>query len=173
MGATYVLTVADLDLLELLAADHQRLLGEEPPSVADLSQHLSVERDLLYPAIRHHVEHGDAVVQRLRRAERRLEDSMADLEHGGAAQPERVIRLMSALREHVDTQERLFTGLRRVLPPESLVRSAQTVPLSIGGSPTHAHPHLAEGGPMGEIVEDLASVSDHVRDRLQPRDEHN
>lgn len=160
----------DLDLLELLSADHRNLLAEEPPSVADLSQHLSVERDLLYPVIHRYAEHGEAIVHGLRRDERLLEDRMADMEVTTTPEEERSARLAAAVRGHVQTQEALFVELRRSLPAAALIRSAGTVPLSIGGSPTHAHPHLAEGGPVGEIVEDLASVSDHMRDRLHPRE---
>ncbi len=163
--------MAELDLLELLSADHQKLLDEHPPSVSELAQHLGVERELLFPLIRRYACDGDAIVEALRADERLLEEGMADLERGRDA-PEGVEQestVAEALRAHVQTLEPLFSRLRRELPVEMLIRSARSVPLSIGAAPTHAHPRLSEGGPMSEIAEDVASVSDHVRDRLRPR----
>lgn len=48
----------DLDLLDFLSADHRNLL-EDSPEVVEISQHLSVERDFLYPKIRDHVDSGE------------------------------------------------------------------------------------------------------------------
>lgn len=165
----YVDPVAELDLLELLSADHQKLLEEDPPEVADVAQHLGVERELLYPLIRRHAPEGHTVVAALRADERLLEERMADVEHGTGSPTVRSAALAEALRHHVEAQEPLFSRLRDHLPPEALVRSARSVPLSIGAAPTHAHPLLADGGAVAEIGEDVASVSDHVRDRLHPR----
>lgn len=157
--------MADLDLLDLLSGDHGNLLDEAEPRVQEISQHLSVERDLLYPLIHHHLPGGEAVVERLRHSERRLEELLEAAEASTTDDDAR-IRLARAVRHHVSQQERLFVRLRRELPPAVLVRPVQTVPLAIGGAPTHGHPGLAEGGPVGEIVEDVTSVADHVRDRV-------
>ncbi len=156
--------VADLDLLDLLSGDHGNLLGEPEPDVLAISQHLSVERDLLYPLIRHHLPDGDAVVNRLRHSEGTLEELLAGFE--ASATDDARSRLARAVRRHITQQERLFVRLRREVPPAALTRPVETVPLSIGGAPTHGHRSLAEGGPMGEIVEDVTSVADHVRDRV-------
>ncbi len=135
--------------------------------VADVSQHLSVERDLLYPAIRDFCEKGDAVIERLRSSERRLEAQMAELESG--ATPERRGRLDAAIRDHISLQDGLFPELRQLIPASRLTAVLETVPLSIGGAPTHAHPRLAEGGAMTEVVEDVTSIADHLRDLAHPR----
>ncbi len=135
--------------------------------VADVSQHLSVERDLLYPAIRDFCENGDAVIERLRGSERRLEAQMAELESG--ATPERKSRLDAAIRDHISIQDGLFPELRQLIPASRLTAVLDTVPLSIGGAPTRAHPRLAEGGAMTEVVEDVASIADHLRDLAHPR----
>ncbi|HET9076986.1 MAG TPA: hemerythrin domain-containing protein [Acidimicrobiales bacterium] len=157
----------DLDLLDLLSADHQLLLAGAP-GVARVSQHLSVERDLLYPVIRHRVAGGEAVVAELRRQERRLEDRLAAVEADPT--PLEQERLMEAIGDHAAQQEDLFARLRGLIPAEDLRAPMETVPLSIGGAPTHAHPQLAEGGPRGELAEDVASVADHLRDRVHPDD---
>lgn len=156
--------MADLDLLDLLSGDHGNLLEARKPSVLTISQHLSVERDLLYPVIRRHLPGGDAVVERLRHSERRLEELLASVE--ASATEDARARLARAVRLHVTQQERLFVRLRREVPGAVLTRPVGTVPLSIGGAPTHGHRALAEGGPVGEIMEDVTSVADHLGDRV-------
>lgn len=158
--------MTDLDLLELLSADHRILLEEPAPNVSELSQHLSVERDLLYPAIRHHLPDGEAVVGDLRRSERRMETLLEAYEKGPGADSELPGELRQAVCEHVTGQERLFTRLRQEIPAADLVRPVATIPLSIGGSPTHGHVRLATGGPAGEVAEDAASAADHWHDRV-------
>lgn len=156
--------MADLDLLDLLSGDHSNLLDEREPSVHVISQHLAVERELLYPVIRHHLPGGDALVERLRHSERRLEELLGELE--GTSSDATRSRVSRAVRHHVSQQERLFVRLEQEIPPAALVRPVGTVPLSLGGAPTHGHPSLAEGGPAGEIREDATSVADHLRDRF-------
>lgn len=158
--------MAEMDLLDLLLADHRNLLeGRERNLVAAVSQHLSVERDLLYPAIREFCLDGEEIVEGLRHSERALEERLSDLEAAPTA--EHQSELDQALRDHAAMETHLFPELRRVIPGWRLVEVLDTVPISIGGSPTHAHPRLAEGGPMGEVVEDVTSVADRLRDRAQ------
>jgi hypothetical protein len=161
----------DLDLLVFLSADHRSLL-ETPPAVVQVSQHLSVERDFLYPAIRDHVgnaEDGEAIVEDLRRAERQLEERLRDFEKDATAEHRE--RLRAAIAGHVDSQEQLFTRLRGLIPESELLTDSESIALSIGGSPTHAHPHLAEGGLIGKIVEDVTSAADHAVDHWRSRKE--
>lgn len=159
--------MADVDLLELLSADHRILLEEPAPNVSELSQHLSVERDLLYPAIRHHLPDGETVVADLRRSERHIETLLEAYERRrGGESDDLPGELRQAVCEHVTSQERLFARFRQEIPEADLVRAVATVPLSIGGSPTHAHVRLAAGGPAGEMAEDAASAADHWHDRV-------
>lgn len=155
----------DLDLLDYLSADHQTLLEAAPaPRVVDVSQHLSVERDFLYPAINHHVAYGEAIVEDLRNAERQLEEKLRDFEKGPIAEHRE--HLLAAITDHVDSQKELFTRLRDLIPEAALLTPSESIALSVGGSPTHAHPHLADGGLIGHLVEDFTSAADHTLDRL-------
>ena len=154
-----------MDLLDYLSADHQTLLEAEPaPRVIDVSQHLSVERDLLYPAIRHHAASGEAIVEGLRRAERQLEELLRDFERDGTAEHRE--RLRAVIADHVESQEQLFSRLRELVPEDALLAPSESIALSIGGSPTHAHPHLAEAGLIGHLIEDVTSAADHALDHL-------
>jgi hypothetical protein len=157
--------VPELNLLDFLAADHQSLLEAAPaPEVARVSQHLSVERDFLYPAISDHAPDGKSIVGALRQAERELERRLRDFESD--ATPQHQERLKAAVGDHVAVQNELFIRLRRVIPEAALLTASESIALSIGGAPTHGHPYLAEGGLAGEVFEDIASVADHLRDRL-------
>jgi hypothetical protein len=162
--------VPELNLLDLLSADHHNLGEAAPaPEVLAVSQHLAVERDFLYPAIARNVEDGESVVADMRHAERQLEERLRDVEKD--ATRERLERLRDAIRDHVSVQEDLFGQLRRVIPESDLLIPSESIALSIGGAPTHGHPHLAEGGLIGAIVEDFASAEDHLLDHLHHKDE--
>jgi hypothetical protein len=157
--------VPELNLLDYLSADHQNLLeAGANPRILEVSQHLSVERDFLYPAIGHHVANGKAIVADLRNSERRLEECMQDLEKDPT--PEHRERLQAAIGDHFTFQEELFARLRGLIPESDLLVPSEVIALSIGGGPTHAHPHLAEGGLLGNIIEDAVSAADHARDHL-------
>jgi hypothetical protein len=157
--------VPELNLLDYLSADHQNLLEAAPaPGVLEVSQHLSVERDFLYPAIRHHADHRNDILEDLRRRERRIEECLRDVEKHPT--PEHRDRLAAAIEDHVTFQEELFPRLREGIPEPALLFPSEVIALSIGGGPTHAHPHLAEGGLLGAVIEDVASAADHARDHL-------
>jgi hypothetical protein len=160
--------VPETNLLDLLSADHENLLeAVSAPQVAEVSQHLSVERDFLYPAISHHVADGKAIVEELRQAERQMEERLRDLEND--ASPEHRERVQDGIRDHVTRQGELFTRLRELIPESALLIPLESIALSIGGAPTHAHPHLAEGGALGALVEDVTSAADHALDRLRSK----
>jgi hypothetical protein len=157
--------VPELNLLDLLSGDHQNLREAAPaPQVVDVSQHLAVERDFLYPVIVHHVDNGQAIVEELRTSERRVEECLRDVEQDPA--DEHLQRLKDAISDHVTAQEELFGRLRELVAESDLLTPSESIALSMGGAPTHAHPHLAEGGLIGAIVEDFTSAEDHIMDHL-------
>ena len=160
----------ELNLLDLLSADHENLREADPDSwVSRVSQHLAVERDFLYPAIAENVEDGNTIVEDLRDAERRLEERLRDYE--GKASTEHLERVREAIRDHVTVQQKLFADLRDVVPEPALLIPTESIALSIGGAPTHAHPHLAEGGWLGALIEDFTSAEDHILDRLHHKND--
>ena len=155
----------EANLLDLLSADHQNLLADPTVRVAEVSQHLSVERDFLYPKIHHHLPDGKAVVDGLRHAERQLEERLRDLEKDPS--PAYHDRAQEAIAEHVSSQEQLFGTLRERVPESDWLEPLESIALSVGGAPTHAHPHLADGGLIGGLVEDVTSAADHTFDRFR------
>ncbi len=161
----------DVDLLELLSADHQNLITDESDSfVATLTQHLTVERTLLYPAIEKYESGGKAIVEDLRGADHLLEVRLAALEADPT--PENYGAVDAALRAHVDRREVLYPELRRTIPASHLEELAGEVPLTIGGSPTHPHPHLPDHGALGEVAEQLEVIADRLHDKLHHEESH-
>lgn len=160
--------MADIDLIDLLAADHQTLVEADDTSLVSLlSQHMSVERDILYQGITEYCLDGEGTVQALRGEERRLEDAMSAFE----SRPEEANRaaLRVAVSTHIASLETLFPELRKCIPGWWLSQVVNMVPAVIGGSPTHGHPSLAAGGPVGEVAEDLSAIADYIRNRAHRR----
>jgi hypothetical protein len=156
--------MADLDLIDLLVADHQNLMEVDDDHVVTLlSQHLSLERDLLYQAITEFCPDGERTAERLRSHEGGLEQAMAQFE--SSVNVENGAALDEALRAHIDELESLFPELRKSIPDWWLTGVLDMVPVIIGTSPTHGHRHLGESGPIGEMREDLSSITDWIRDR--------
>jgi hypothetical protein len=122
--------VADLNLLDLLSADHQNLLEAAPAiEVLEVSQHLSVERDLLFPLISDRLSNGNDIVEDLRQAERELEERLRDFERDATEEHEG--RLKETIEEHVTEQEQLFARLRELLPESDLLKPVETVALTL------------------------------------------
>ena len=160
----------EVDLLDLLTADHKNLMSADPRSiVAGTAQHLSVERDLLYPAVREYVDGAEELLDSFRASERLVEERLAAFEHDPT--PDARLALETSIRAHAKSLESVFPELRNRIPKGVLDELTETVPLTIGSAPTHAHRNLAEGGIIGELAEDVDSVADHLRDRLHPRHE--
>ena len=155
----------DVDLLELLSADHQNLMSDESDSfVATVTQHLTVERTLLYPAIEKYESGGKAIVEDLRGSDHVLELRLAALE--AAPTPGNHGAVDAAIRAHVARREVLYPELRRTIPASELEELAGEVPLTVGGSPTRPHPHLPEHGALGEVAEQLEVIADRLHDKL-------
>jgi hypothetical protein len=160
--------VPEVDLLDLLTADHQNLLSSGPGSiVSETAQHLSVERDLLYPAVRKYVDGAEELLERFRASERLVEERLAPFERDPTLEAR--LALETSIREHAKNLESAFSALREQIPQAVLDELTETVPMAIGSAPTHAHQNLAEGGILGELAEDLESVADHLRDRIHPQ----
>ena len=170
--------VADLDLLDLLSADHQNLETiERDALVRTILGHLWIERELLHPAIRDHADHGDEIVDTLLALDDRLEDRLADLDDAAngedpvaaEALSEAETEVRAVLSEHIAAQEELFPSLRDSIPAVVLEDLAEGVPLAIGGAPTRPHAGRAEGF-LGEVAEGVAAATDHLRNLLHRGD---
>jgi hypothetical protein len=157
--------VPDVDLLDLLSADHQNLVSVEAGSlIREVLEHLTVERDLLHPAIEEYESGGKDIVESLRDADRMLEERLATFEHDQS--PGRETDVRTLITEHIERQEPLFEQLRLSCPEETLVKLVDGVNTSIAGAPKHPHPGLLRHGRFGEVVEEFVDIADEIRDKL-------
>jgi hypothetical protein len=161
----YPVAVPDLDLLDLLSADHQNLVSAEAGSlVRVVLEHVTVERDLLHPAIEEYEPGGKAIVEGQRDADRMLEERLAAFEHDHS--PDREMDVRKVVTEHIERQEPLFEQLRLSCPEDTLLKLVDGVNTSIAGAPKHPHPGLLRHGRFGEVVEEFADIADEIRDKL-------
>lgn len=154
------------DLLELLEADHHRLLRllEEgsPNIVAELEAHLVAEDQLLFPEARHSLTDDELLDACLER-DRRIEQLLADLANGRGAHEE----LADLVQAHADVLEHeLFPMLRDVLDDDRLEELGAALPTVLAQAPSRAHPHIPDEGPLEVIGDTLAAGVDRLRDRF-------
>jgi hypothetical protein len=154
--------MADLDLLDLLAADHVNLRTDVtgPEAVAAVEKHLTVERALLYPTLRSHLGDGRASVDELRTIDNTLVDALA--RGDGAVDGETAV----ALEAHIGAQEAHYAELRQAVPATKLRELGDQVPWVLAEAPTHLHPHLPDHGPLREVAAELAAAADQYRDDI-------
>lgn len=156
-------------MFDLFTADHRRLSdlvdGQplEPSVIREISMHLAAESRLLYPAIKDHLDGGEAVTSRLLHDDHQLEESLATAESdGGNAGAVEEIRAM--VQRHVEGQELVFPSVKAAIPPVELARLGQEVSRTIREAPTHPHPHLPDHGFFEPAADAIASTIDHLRD---------
>ena len=154
------------DLLELLEADHVRLIrlaGEGSAAiVAELAAHLVAEDQLLYPEARRSLPDDEMIDACLER-DHELERVLRRFERGEANADE----LSDLVIAHGASLEGdLFPALRDVVDQEVLVELAEALPGVLATSPTHAHPGVADEGPLEVIGDTLAAGVDRLRDRF-------
>jgi hemerythrin superfamily protein len=154
------------DLLELLEADHVRLVrlaGDGAATiVAELTAHLVAEDQLLYPEARRSLPDDEMIDGCLDR-DHELERVLARFDRGEAT----VDELSDLVIAHAASLEGdLFPALRDVVDQEVLVELAEALPAVLAAAPTHAHPGVADEGPLEVIGDTLAAGLDRIRDRF-------
>jgi Hemerythrin HHE cation binding domain. len=175
------------DLVDVLVADHDELrtlvAGLAAPdadnqdrltvTIAELSRHLVVEEDYLYPAVREVVPDGvplanealAASAETERLAQHIERTSRTDTDHAGL-----VRSLSEAVHRHIEMTERaLFPPLRQHCPPAQLRFLAGQAMMAKRTAPTRPHPHDPRTPPLNQIVTPGIGLVDRVRDALTGR----
>ncbi|WP_324784957.1 hemerythrin domain-containing protein [Streptomyces sp. H51] len=139
----------------------------------ELVRHSVAEEAYLYPAVRKHVEGGDALADRELQDHARAEQIMKDLEsrEPGDAEFDRLIgMLMTEIREHVADEERnLFPRLRASCPAEALDEIGDKVRQAKKTAPTRPHPSAPDKPPANKLLAPGAGLVDRLRDALTGR----
>ena len=156
--------MADLEshagLIELLLLDHQKakmMLGDfdgVPPTeraqafcevTHALIGHEVAEEEVLYPAVRKHVDGGDDLADERIAEQAEAERQLADLEKLDS-QSDQFLVLFGELRDAVlqhalEEEEKVFPRLAHVLDVDDQVRLGEWYKRAKEVAPTHPHPH--------------------------------
>jgi hemerythrin-like domain-containing protein len=169
-----VLTQDHHEVLDLLATIERTTdLGERrdiaDTVIAEIVRHSVAEEMYVYPAMRDHVENGDAEVQHDIEEHQELEETLKALEGVDASDAEfdrLVAKVTEQLRHHAtDEEQNQFPQLRRAVPAEQLVELAGKVEAAKKVAPTRPHP----ASPHSELFHKLAGPGVGLVDRLRDK----
>lgn len=174
------------DAITLLTSDHRRVealwarLDHEASydgSVVDeivreLSIHDGIEKQLLYPTIREHVQGGDAIADRSLREHQMVEDLLArvEAESRPAAKLAAVRETMDHVAEHVAEEEaQVFPALRSAMSEADLEDLGSRLERAKSTAPTHPHPDSPNSGAGAKVGGAVAGLMDRAKDAFTGR----
>jgi hypothetical protein len=147
-------------------ADRAGVLQE---MICRLAEHVSVERSVLYPVVKHGEIGGPELAEQLQHDYHEIEHLLVLIERRKVNSPDMpalVTDLIDVARAHATRADAvLCPALRDALAPDELVdlgarmSSAEKVILS------HPHPDLLSLGPLSRASTRLAAIFDRLRDR--------
>ncbi|MER6408163.1 hemerythrin domain-containing protein [Streptomyces viridosporus] len=159
--------------IEQLPPGHKDRKLYADQATIELIRHSVAEEAYLYPAVREHVENGDALADKELEDHATAEQIMKDLEgcDAGDAEFDRLIgMLMSEIREHVEDEEQnLFPRLRASCPPDALDQLGEKVRQAKKTAPTRPHPAAPDKPPANKLLAPGAGMVDRIRDALSGR----
>lgn len=139
----------------------------------ELVRHSVAEEAYLYPAVREHVEGGDALADKELADHGKVEELLKDLEHRGADDPEfgsLVGRLKAEVTSHVaDEEGRLFPLLAAACSAEVLDELGDKVRRAKKTAPTRPHPSSPDTPPANKLLAPGLGLVDRARDLLSGR----
>jgi hemerythrin-like domain-containing protein len=178
------------DVLDLLAEEHreaEQMLEElssqdkqehDPRELADrltasLVRHSVAEEMYVYPAMREHLEDGEAAVEHDISEHQELEEllkRLEGLEPGDEQWPEVVAALRETLADHVaDEENDHFPRLRAEVPEDVLIDLRDKVEMAEQVAPTRPHPSAPHSELFHKIVGPGVGMVDRLRDALAGR----
>jgi hemerythrin superfamily protein len=176
-------TGARADAIEAVTTDHRvveqlltNLMATKVPQddelrtelahriVRELSVHATVEEEVLYPAIRRHVDGGDDLVDRSVAEHQALKEQLArfdGMEPGDADFLPAAQAIEQLVAQHVHEEEHtVLPALRESIPGERLYELGDELENAKKSAPTHPHPNA----PSNPIVTKIAGIVDKARD---------
>ncbi|MYT28592.1 MULTISPECIES: hemerythrin domain-containing protein [unclassified Streptomyces] len=184
----------DGDVIAELTSDHREVealfsrFEDTPPGSDDrkrladeitieLVRHAVAEEEHLYPAVREHLEGGDALADREIADHERVERLLKELE-GRDPQDLDFSRLMVKLRTEVtahvrDEEHRLFPQLREGVHSFILESLGRKVREAKKSAPTRPHPSAPSTPPANKLLAPGLGLVDRVRDFLTGRGQGN
>ncbi|MFH7334548.1 hemerythrin domain-containing protein [Streptomyces hygroscopicus] len=152
-------------------APQRRELADEV--TIELVRHSVAEEAYLYPAVRRHLDGGDALADKEIEDHAQAEQIMKDLE-GLPPDDSRfdtlLARLTSEIRSHVTDEERnLFPRLEAACPADALMDLGDKVRRAKKTAPTRPHPSAPDTPPANKLLAPGTGLVDRMRDALSGR----
>ena len=178
------------DVIAELTADHREVdelfeqINAAPPGGPDrkklvdaltveLVRHSVAEEMHLYPAVREHVEEGDALADKELADHARVEELLKELEGREPTDEDfdRLVReLHTEVTAHVDDEENhLFTQLRSACHPYVLESLGEKVRDAKKTAPTRPHPGAPSTPPANKLLAPGLGLVDRARDYVSGR----
>ncbi|MFF8902902.1 hemerythrin domain-containing protein [Streptomyces lydicus] len=178
------------DVIAELTTDHREVdelfeqFDDAPPGGKDrkrlvdaltieLVRHSVAEEQYLYPAVREHLEEGDALADKELEDHARVERLLNDLQQREATDEDfdRLVReLRTEVTAHVDDEEHhLFTQLRNSVHPYVLEELGNKVRQAKKTAPTRPHPAAPTTPPANKLLAPGMGLVDRVRDYVSGR----
>jgi len=141
--------------------------------VAELSRHVSAERQYLYPTVRALLPDGDALAEVGTAEDTTLLHLLKQLEGTSADDPYHakvVDEVAAQFHRHRDTAtEQLLRPLREAATDEQLIRLGNRIAMVQEAAPTRPHPTAPATPPWNAVVDPALGVLDKTRDVLTRR----
>ncbi|MFE1176087.1 hemerythrin domain-containing protein [Streptomyces sp. NPDC058773] len=178
------------DVIAELTTDHREVedlfeqFEDAPPGSEDrkrladaltieLVRHSVAEEEHLYPAVREHLEEGDALADKELADHARVEQLLHDLQHREATDQDfdrLMVKLRTEVRAHVDDEENnLFDRLRSGVHPYILEELGKKIRHAKKSAPTRPHPHTPTTPPVNKLLAPGVGLVDRVRDYVTGR----
>ncbi|MGI5405056.1 hemerythrin domain-containing protein [Streptomyces sp. CA-135486] len=139
----------------------------------ELVRHSVAEEEYLYPAVRKHLQEGDALADKEIADHARVEELLKDLEGLNADDPEFnhvIVKLRTEVQAHVrDEEHNLFVQLRDACTPGDLERLGDKIRTAKKLAPTRPHPSAPSTPPGNKLLAPGAGLVDRARDFVTGR----
>ncbi|WP_336053326.1 hemerythrin domain-containing protein [Streptomyces sp. CA2R101] len=178
------------DVIAELTTDHREVeelfeqFQDSPPGGEDrkrlvdaltieLVRHSVAEEQYLYPAVREHLEDGEALADKELADHARVEQLLNELQQRDADDLDfdrLVVKLRTEVTAHVDDEENnLFTRLREGVHPYVLEELGNKVRQAKKSAPTRPHPGAPSTPPANKLLAPGLGLVDRVRDYVSGR----
>jgi hemerythrin superfamily protein len=150
--------------------DRKRLMEEV---TIELVRHSVAEEEYLYPAVREHINGGDALADKEIADHARVEETLKELEGRDADDPrfdQLFLALKAEVTSHVQDEEgNLFPKLMAACSQEALDSLGGKIRTAKKMAPTRPHPAAPDKPPANKLLAPGAGLVDRVRDFVTGR----
>ncbi|MCQ4041423.1 hemerythrin domain-containing protein [Streptantibioticus rubrisoli] len=150
--------------------DRKRLMEEV---TIELVRHSVAEEEYLYPAVREHINGGDALADKEIADHARVEETLKELEGRDADDPrfdQLFLALKTEVTSHVQDEEgNLFPKLMATCSQEALDSLGNKIRTAKKMAPTRPHPAAPDKPPANKLLAPGAGLVDRVRDFVTGR----